>query len=235
MNIFNIVKKTRKSSEPDLEATFSDKLREVTISKLYRKNFEEPSVVPPLTSEQLWKHRNCGSRQMLSDLQDAVSKAAELGYPELQVEIVVYKDADPIPLSSGLEISDYDLTSKGKVDLEIWPFSYKDAAGTKRNSFEKIGSADDFKHFTIRRLYDHFKQKGLSVREVDLYDEYYRPIQYAQPYSQTCPEYNEPDWNTVLSIRWMNDKEYRQAQAAMSICGGYDAYKHGVPLEDIIA
>ena len=215
--------------------SLADRLRETTISKLYKKNFEEPPAIPSLTSEQIWEHRHSGSQQMLSDLMEAASKAAELGYHELQVEFISYDEIDPMPFSTGLEIEDRDLASDGKVNLEIWPFYYKDASGTKRNSFERVGVAEDFKNLVVRKIYDHFKQKGLTVREVDLYEEYYRPFQYAQPYTQTCLEYDESNWNTVLSISWMKDEEYRQAKAAMAIYGGYEAYSKGVPLEDIIA
>ena len=181
------------------------KLADITAEGLYEQSFA--SKEDYTKPEDIWAASPKMETELYETLDKAALLAAEHGLAKLKVDFHVYED---IKKSHGLEVN-ISNAHEGKAEVSCYNFMMPQPIWKKpRWAISSKDTAEAFERSMQQKTAAHFDRPYFNVEQSRIV------------------------WS-VVTVYWLNQKDHETLKKAISIPGGYDAYKAGVPADDIVA
>jgi len=181
------------------------KLADITAEGLYEQSFTSKDDYTK--PEEIWAASPKMEAEMYETLDKGALIAAENGHAQLKINFHVYGD---IKKSHGIEI-DISNAHEGKADVTCYNFMMPKPIWKKPQwAISSQDTAEAFERSMQQKTSEHFDRPYFEVEQT----------RFA--------------WSTV-TVHWMKQEDHESLKKAISIPGGYDAYKAGVPVDDIVA
>ena len=181
------------------------KLADITAEGLYEQSFTSKDDYTK--PEDIWAAFPKMETELYKTLDKAALIAAENGQAKLRIEFHVYED---IKKPHGIETNIAN-AHEGKADVSCYNFRMPHPIWKKaRWAISSEDTAEAFEKSIQQKTAEHFDQPYFEVEQT----------RFA--------------WS-VVTVHWMKQEDHENLKKAISIPGGYEAYKAGVPAEDIVA
>lgn len=144
--------------------------------------------------------------KLVKKINKSLKVAAQNGHSKLKVAMHAHHRAK---YDDGFEV-ETGCAEEGRVSVTLWNVSEYLPGGQKRMILDSVEKSDALLDYAAGIIAEHFEKIGFSVERTSYIGQ-------------------------ELNISWIDDNEKRLMREVVKMPRGYDAYKEGVPVEDILA